>query len=320
MINTAERILNIEIEGMRLAVNNIASVLSPAIELLADTTGKVVVVGVGKSGLIGQKIAATLSSTGKPSMFLHPVEALHGDLGALQPQDSLLILSNSGSSREIAALLPVIAQHGNPILAITGHAESLLSRAATVCLCTGPLVEACPLGLAPTTSTTAALIIGDLLAILLMERSGFKVEDFAERHHGGALGQQLVTAQALMRTGQKLPLVQLDSALKDLVEEIDRGGIGTAGVCDPDGHLVGVVTDGDLRRALRRSLGDREQIFNSFARDIMGGRPKKIRPDAPLPDLIERFERFRVSSLFVVDDEDRPVGIVHLHDAVESTP
>lgn len=316
MKNTVDRITSVELDGIRNAVENIKEDLPAALDLLAATRGKVVVVGVGKSGLIGQKIAATFASTGTPSMFLHPVEALHGDLGAIQEQDSVLVISNSGSSREISDLLPQLAKMGNRILGLTGHSESLLSRSATVSLCTGPLQEACPLGLAPTTSTTAALVIGDVLAVLLMERKGFDSDDFADRHPGGSLGREAMNAASLMRTGSGIPLAKPMESFMALATIIDRGKIGTAGIIDKKGILVGVVTDGDLRRKLL--IGP--QCFELTASDIMGSEPKKVKATASVDSLLERFEKYKVSTLFVVNEDDKPTGIVHLHDVVESIP
>lgn len=305
--------LNTELEGIREAINRIRPTLPDAIEQLQETTGKVVVIGVGKSGLVGQKIAATLSSTGKPAMFLHPVEALHGDLGAVQHGDCVLMLSNSGSSREIAALMPVLTSRGLPIVAITGHAQSLLARGATITLCTGVLQEACPLGLAPTTSTTAALVIGDLLAIALMEESGFKKKDFAERHPAGKLGQQLITVESVMRSGEHLPLVQIDVPFEKVARAIDRGGIGTVGVTNGDGMLVGVITDGDLRRRTMKG----PDCFALTAEQIMGRKPKQVDRQITLEELLDRFEKFKVMTLFIIDANSMPLGIVHLHDVIE---
>ena len=305
--------LRIELQGVQQAFDTLGDSLYAATDLLLTVNGKVVVVGVGKSGLIGQKISATLSSTGTPSIFLHPVEALHGDLGVLQPADALLMISNSGSSGEIAQLLGIIRQRGNPVVALTGHRESILGRNADVVLCTGPLEEACPLGLAPTTSTTAALVIGDILAVLLMRLKGFSRHEFAEVHPAGKLGRTLAKVADVMRRQERLAVVATDASFEACISAVDRGGIGTAAVVDAAGRLVGVITDGDIRRALRKG----PECFALQASAIMGRQPKQVSEQIPLSEALESFEKFRVSSLFAVDTEGRPTGVLHLHDAME---
>lgn len=308
-----ERTLRTEIDGVTAAVANIGSAFGEAANLLLATQGKVIVIGVGKSGLIGQKIAATLSSTGTPALFLHPGEALHGDLGVIQPQDRICMLSNSGSSGEIAALLPAIRAAAIPIVAITGHAQSVLGRAANVVLCTGDLAEACPLGLAPTTSTTAALVIGDILAVLLMEMRGFGKADFAEVHPAGALGRELLRVADVMRTESRLPIVSEDATFNDVVKAVDQGGIGAVAVVNEERTLSGVITDGDIRRAIKSG----PDCFQLLAKELMGRKPKQVGTHVSLGDALARFERFRVSTLFAVDSEQHPVGVLHLHDAME---
>jgi arabinose-5-phosphate isomerase len=286
------------------------------VELLQCCRSKVVVTGVGKSGLICRKIAATLASTGTPSFFLHSGDALHGDLGMVMKGDVILAVSKSGETDEILKLLPHFKQHGLKLIVITGNPESTLAKAGDVVLNVRVKDEACPMGLAPTSSTTAALALGDALAVVLLEQKGFNQEDFASRHPGGTLGRRLLLrVEDLMVRGDQLPLVQEETLVKDALFEITAKRLGVTGVADVEGKLVGVITDGDLRRGLE----SRGQILDLNAREIMTRNPKTIPADTLATEAVSVMERFSITSLFILDNgSKKPLGVVHLHDLVKA--
>lgn len=288
-----------------------------AVEMILSCKGRVVITGMGKSGLICQKIAATMASTGTPAFFLHPAEGIHGDLGMLMKGDVVVAVSNSGNTEEIVRILPVIKRMGLPLVAMAGQAESALARAADVFLDVGVREEACPLGLAPTASTTAALAMGDALAVALLERRGFKEEDFALYHPGGALGKKLLLkVEDLMHAGDDIPLAETATPLKDALFEITSKKLGITGVVNNAGELVGVFTDGDLRRTMARGC----DVLDLPLVDVMSRHPKRILRANLAAKAVQKMEEFSITSLFVFDDDEStvPVGIIHLHDLLKA--
>jgi arabinose-5-phosphate isomerase len=283
-----------------------------AVTLILQCRGRVVVSGIGKSGHIARKLAATLASTGTPAFFVHPAEASHGDLGMITPDDVVVALSNSGETDELVLLMPHLKRAGARIVALTGNEQSSLAQAADVHLDAAVDVEACPLGLAPTASTTAALALGDALALALLDARGFSVEDFARSHPGGALGRRLLTqVRDVMRTGPAIPAVGADAMLGAAVVEMSGKGMGMTAVQDDDGRVVGIFTDGDLRRCLERI----HDLGAARVTDVMTKTPRTIGPDRLAIDCVELMETPpKVSQLLVVDASGRLVGALHLHD------
>ncbi len=286
-----------------------------ALEVLGACSGKVVVTGMGKSGLICRKIAATLTSTGTPALFLHAAEAVHGDAGVFMKGDVVVALSSSGETDEIVRLLPLIKRLDLPLIALTGERRSTLARAAEVVLDVSVAEEACPIGLAPTASTTAALALGDALAVALLARKGFGPQDFAVLHPGGALGRRFRKVQDLMHTGDAIPLVRTTTPFQETLLEITGKRLGVTGVVDDTEALVGVITDGDLRRALERVA----DIRAAAAAEIMTRNPKTIAADVLAEQAVAVMERHSITSLFVLADGSRkPAGIIHLHDLLRA--
>jgi arabinose-5-phosphate isomerase len=315
-VERAKRVLEIEADAIRCLMDKIDENFERAVELIYGCNGKVVVMGVGKSGIIAKKIASTLASTGTPAFFLHPVEGMHGDLGMLAKEDIVMILSNSGETDEISRILPLLNRFGNRLIALTGNINSHLAEAGDVVLdvCVGE--EACPFGLVPTASTTAAMALGDALAIALLERRGFKDEDYATLHPGGYLGKRLLKVEELMHTGEGFPMVREDTPMRDAIFEITSKRLGVTGVADAEGNLVGVITDGDLRRALER-YGD---LLNRKASEVMTRNPKRIERDSLAARAVQKMEEYSITSLFVFNsgEDKRPVGIIHLHDLLKA--
>ena len=290
---------------------------SQAVELLFQCRGKVVLMGMGKSGLVGRKIASTFASTGTPAFFLHPAEGVNGDFGMLAKEDVIIAISNSGETRELLEVLPLIKRYGNRLITLTGNIHSTLAKAGDVNLDIRVKEEACPLGLAPTASTTATLAMGDALAIALMEKKDFKKEDFAILHPGGALGKRLLLkVEDLMHVGKASPMVSEKTLMKDAIFEITSKRLGVTGVCNGEGHLVGVITDGDLRRALEKF----SDLFNREASEVMTRNPKWIEKDALAAKAVQRMEEYSITSLFVFNraGDKVPVGIIHLHDLLKA--
>ncbi len=283
-----------------------------AVELILNCHGRIVVAGIGKSGHIGRKLAATLASTGTPAFFVHPADASHGDLGMITPDDIVLMVSNSGETDELVALVPHLKREGARLVALTGNEDSSLAQAADVHLDAAVDVEACPLGLAPTASTTAALALGDALALALLDARGFSAEDFARSHPGGALGRRLLTRVAdVMRTGAALPRSQVTATLADAILEMSRKGMGMTAVVDADGRIAGIFTDGDLRRCLDRM----RDIGAVSVADVMTPSPRTITADRLAVDCVDMMEAApKVSQLLVVDAQHKLVGALHLHD------
>ncbi len=315
LIAAGRRALAIESRGIAALESRIDAGFAAACRLCLECRGRVVVTGMGKSGHVGGKIAATLASTGTPSFFLHPAEASHGDLGMITRDDVVLALSNSGETPEILALLAPIARLGVPLLALTGNAGSTLAREARVHLDVGVAEEACPLNLAPTASTTATLAMGDALAVALLEARGFTAEDFARSHPGGALGRRLLMRVAdVMRSGDAVPRVGPDTSMAEGLLEISRKGLGMTVVVDAAGEAIGVYTDGDLRR----SLDQRVDIHASRMRDVMTHPCKTIGAGELAAEAVHLMEKYRITSLPVVDESGALVGALNVHDLLRS--
>lgn len=312
---TARRVLSIESAAIDAVSRALDARLDRAVQILGDCSGKVVVVGMGKSGLVCRKIAATLASTGTPSAFLHAAEAVHGDFGIVGRDDAIIAVSYSGETDEMLRLLPLIKRFSLPLVAITGKVDSTLGRAADVALDASVPEEACPMGLAPTASTTAALALGDALAVALLERRGFSESDFALLHPAGSLGRRLLKVAELMHTGEEIPLVGRSTALADAIVEISGKRLGVTGVVDDKGVLVGIITDGDLRRAMARHL----DIRSTAAADVMTVGPQTIDADALAAAALAVMQQYKITSLFIVDPRTgEPAGVVHLHDLLRA--
>jgi arabinose-5-phosphate isomerase len=317
IIERAKRVLQIEAEAIDRLGERIDDAFVRAVELILACKGKVVVTGVGKSGLIGQKIAATMASTGTPAFFLHPTEGSHGDLGMLEKKDIVIALSHSGETDELSQILPLIKRHGNTLIVLTGGLSSTLARAGDVVLDVSVQEEACPLGLAPTASTTAALAMGDALAVALLEQRGFKKEDFAILHPAGKLGKRLLLkVRDLMHVGNEFPKVYEDTLMKEAVMEITSKRLGVTAVVNARGELVGVITDGDLRRALERY----PDLLNRTAAEAMTRNPKSIEADNLAVQAVQRMEEHAITALIVFDKAGAksPQGIIHLHDLLKA--
>ena len=316
VLRRAKDVLNIEAKGIVSLIDRLDDGFLRALELLQGCGGKVVVTGMGKSGLVGRKIAATFASTGTPSFFLHSGDGVHGDLGMVMKGDVILAVSNSGETEEILKLLPHFKVNGLKMIVMTGKPDSTLARAGDVVIDVGVNEEACPLGLAPTASTTAALAMGDALAVVLLEKKGFKEQDFATRHPGGILGRKLLLrVEELMHRGNEIPLVTEETPMKDALFEITSKRLGVTAVVDLKGALVGVITDGDLRRGLE-SKGD---IFRLKAKDLMTRNPKTIAADTLAAEAVDVMEQRPITSLFVLENiNNRPIGVIHLHDLVKA--
>ncbi len=316
ILQRARDVLNIEIKGVSALIERLDENFIRAVELIHHCRGKIVVTGLGKSGLICRKIAATLSSTGTPAFFLHPADGIHGDLGMVVRDDIVLAVSNSGETEELLKLLPHFKLHSLKLIVMTGKPDSTLAKAGDVVLNVGVAEEACPLGLAPTASTTAALVIGDALAVVLLEKKGFKEEDFAIRHPGGVLGRKLLLrVEDLLHGGDRLPLVGEEVPMKEALFEITSKRLGVTGVIDAKGDLTGIITDGDLRRGLERQ-GD---IFRLQAKDLMTRDPKTITADRLAAEAVAIMKQHTITSLFVLENGGRkPLGVVHLHDLVKA--
>ncbi|HXT54005.1 MAG TPA: KpsF/GutQ family sugar-phosphate isomerase [Candidatus Eisenbacteria bacterium] len=316
VLKRAADVLRIEADGITSIVGRLDENFVRAVEVLAHCSGKVVVTGMGKSGLICRKISATLASTGTPSFFLHSADALHGDVGMIMKDDVILAVSNSGETDEILKILPHFKFLELKLVVMTGNTDSTLAKAADVVLDVGVKEEACPLGLAPTASTTAALATGDALAIVLLEHKGFKEEDFALRHPGGILGRRLLLrVEDLMHRDRELPIIRSDTAIKEALFEITDKRLGVTGVIDQQEKLVGIITDGDVRRGLQTHG---TEIFSKTAQQVMTAAPRTISKDALASEALARMEQNRprpITSLFVLDvASEKPIGIIHLHD------
>ncbi|MDQ3282822.1 MAG: KpsF/GutQ family sugar-phosphate isomerase [Acidobacteriota bacterium] len=309
-IAEAKRVLEVEAAAIQGLIPRLDHQFVDAIELIATCTGRVVTMGVGKSGIICKKISATLASTGTPSFFMHPTEAIHGDLGMLVRGDVVLAISNSGETEELVRLLPSIKRVGAEIVAITGNPASTLARGADRHLNASISKEACPLGLAPTASTTATLALGDALAMALLVRRGFKEEDFGFLHPGGKLGKRFLRVHELMHRGDDVPVVRETAIMREVIYEMSRKGFGITAVVHDDGTMAGVVSDGDLRRLLEHD----EQVLRRTAAESMKANPLTIAGSELASAALQMMEERKITSLFIVDDARQVEGIIHIHD------
>ncbi len=308
-LQLAARTFDIEARALQALAARLGDGFAAAVRAMLNCRGRVVVMGMGKSGHVGRKAAATLASTGTPAFFVHPAEASHGDLGMVQPGDVVLAISNSGESAELAALLPALKRLGVTLLAMTGRADSTLARHADVWLNCAVDQEACPLNLAPTASTTAQMALGDALAVALLDARGFREEDFARSHPGGALGRKLLVHVAdLMVSGDALPCVAPTTPLTDMMRTMSDKGLGAALVVDGDGRLLGIFTDGDLRRQVEHGA----ELRTLVAQQVMHHRPKTIRPDALAVEAAELMEQHRITTVVVVDAQRVVVGLLSI--------
>ncbi len=306
----AREVIEIEAAAVHGLLDQLDGDFDRAVELLLATRGRVVCTGMGKSGLVLKKIAATLSSTGTPALFLHPAEAVHGDLGAIVDGDVVLAASFSGTTEELIRLVGTVKRLGTPLVAMTGNPKSPLARHADVHLAVAIDKEACPLNLAPTASTTAMLALGDALAMALLEARGFTRDDFARLHPAGRLGKRLLKVEQLMKAGEALAAVHLEAPMREAIYEMTKKGLGITGVVDGDGRLAGCISDGDLRRLLATDAA----LLTRTAGECMRPGPKTIDPQELAPAALKSMEEHRITSLFVCDESGKLIGIVHLHD------
>ncbi|MFY0664608.1 MAG: KpsF/GutQ family sugar-phosphate isomerase [Natronospirillum sp.] len=315
LLNSARRTLQMEADAISALLDRLDDHFIRACEIIMSNKGRVVVTGMGKSGHIGNKIAATLASTGTPSFFMHPGEASHGDLGMITRDDVIIALSNSGETNEIISLLPAIKRLGIPVIAITGQAESTLGSEADAMLDSGVDIEACPLNLAPTSSTTTALVLGDALAIALLEARGFSAEDFAFSHPGGSLGKRLLLkVENIMQTGERVPKVPPTATVGAALLEMTQKGLGMTTIVDADNLLLGVYTDGDLRRTFERNI----DIHGTSVTTVMHPGGKTIAPSALAAEALYIMEQAQITALVVIDPNREPIGIVHMHDLLRA--
>ena len=315
ILQLARETLDIESAALQDLKSRLDERFVKAVDMMLNVKGRVVVTGMGKSGHIGRKIAATLASTGTPAMFVHPAEASHGDLGMIKLVDVVLGISNSGESDELVAILPVLKRQGVPLIAMTGGLNSSLARHADVVLDSSVAKEACPLNLAPTASTTAQLALGDALAVALLDARGFKPEDFARSHPGGSLGRKLLThVSDVMRAGDAVPRVLPEAGFSELMREMSHKGLGASAVVDGEGHVLGVFTDGDLRRLIEKG----QDLRALQACDVMHAQPRTIRQDALAVEAAEMMEQYRITSILVVDDAGHLCGALNSNDLMRA--
>jgi len=315
MLNNAKKVLQIEAAAIMALIDKLDGGFAKAVDIILSCKGRVVVTGMGKSGLIGKKIAATLASTGTPALFLHPAEGIHGDLGMVMKGDVIIAISNSGETEEIVKLLPVFKRLAVQVIAMTGGMQSSLAKASDVTIDVGVKEEACPMGLVPTASTTATLAMGDAIAITLLDRRGFKEEDFACFHPGGSLGKRLLLrVEDLMHAGDKVPIVKDTTGMREALFEITSKKLGMTTVVDGGGKFIGVITDGDLRRY----LAEANDLFDRTAGELAGKNPKLIAQGALAAEAVAVMEKHSITSLVIVDGEGRPAGIIHLHDLLKA--
>jgi arabinose-5-phosphate isomerase len=311
-LESARRVLRIESEGLTALADSLSEPFAKALDILEAVSGRVIVSGMGKSGHVARKIAATLASTGTPSFFVHPAEASHGDLGMLTQHDAVMALSNSGETAELTDLVNFTRRFAIPLIGITGKADSALGTAADAALLLPKTPEACPMGLAPTTSTTLMLGLGDALAVALLERKGFSASDFHNLHPGGQLGRRLLKVSDIMHVGEEVPLVAAETRMSEALLIMTAKSFGCAGVTDNGGRLIGIVTDGDLRRHMQKDF------VTLSAGEIMTIRARTIRPQILAAEALRIMNNAAITSLFVVEEEDRPVGILHIHDCLRA--
>lgn len=313
IIEKGKEVIRIEAKAVSDLINSIDDQFVLAVNTILKSTGRVVLSGMGKSGLIARKIVATLNSTGTAAIYLHPTDALHGDLGMVRQEDVVILLSKSGETEEISNLLPMLKRLNVKLIAMCGNKNSSLAKSCDILLNISVKEEACPYDLAPTASTTATLVMGDALSVALLEKRGFTAEDFAHLHPGGSLGKRLsLKIKEIMITGDQIPIVYLDSSIKDVIVEITSKRLGTTCVIDDKGILTGIITDGDLRRLLEKTL----DIKDLKAKDVMSKNPKKMKEDILASFALQQMENFKITSMVVTDSSNKPIGIIHLHDLI----
>jgi len=311
-LDVARRVIRAEIDGLEDLSEALDARFEDAVGACVAVQGRIIVTGIGKSGHVGRKIAATLASTGTPAQFVHPVEASHGDLGMIGSDDAILALSNSGETAELADIVAYSRRFEIALIAITGGSRSTLAEAADVVLLLPSSAEACPMGLAPTTSATMMMTLGDALAIALLERKGFSSADFQLFHPGGRLGRRLLRVRDIMHMGDEIPLVSPDARMSDAILVMTAKSFGCVGACDSGGRLIGVITDGDLRRHMGAELLERSVA------EVMHGKPKTISSAALAVDALGLMNRFAITALFVSDEDRRPIGFLHMHDCLRA--
>ncbi len=315
ILQLARDTLDIEADAVRHLRAHLSPTFVQAVRAILKVRGRVVVMGMGKSGHVGRKISATLASTGTPAMFVHPAEASHGDLGMVKDTDLVIAISNSGESEELAAILPVLKRQGVPLVALTGGMDSTLAQHADMVLNTGVLKEACPLNLAPTASTTAQMAMGDALAVALLDARGFKAEDFARSHPGGSLGRRLLThVSDVMRSGEAVPHVPPDASFSELMREMSAKGLGASAVVNQEHHILGIFTDGDLRRLIEKGA-DMRQLT---AAEVMNANPRTVRSDALAAEAAELMELHRITGVLVVDAQGKLCGALNANDLMRA--
>jgi arabinose-5-phosphate isomerase len=307
-------VLRQEAHGVEVLIDRIGTEFSQVVRLIHESPGRVILSGIGKSGLVGHKIAATLTSTGTLAAFMHPTEALHGDVGMIRRGDVLIVISKSGETAELEALIPLVRVFDVPVVAITADRESRLGRQADLVLALGALEEACNMDLVPTTSTTATLALGDALAVALLSLRGFGPDDYRQLHPGGAIGRALLRVDDLMHTGEDLPLVLLDAPSHQVLLEMTSKRLGATLVVDAEGRLRGIITDGDLRRSLEKDF----DLGAVIAADLMTPDPKTIEAEVLGAVALNRMEEYKITQLAIVDEVGRPLGILHLHDLLQA--
>ncbi|MDR1043856.1 MAG: KpsF/GutQ family sugar-phosphate isomerase [Candidatus Adiutrix sp.] len=308
----AVRVLNNEARSLKVLAESLNGDFTDAVDLLLKLEGRVAVCGMGKSGHVARKVAATLASTGAPAYFIHPAEASHGDLGMLAPRDALLAFSNSGETLELESILIFCARRQIPVIGVTKNPASLLGRQSRLVLELPDLPEACPFGSAPTTSTTMMMALGDALALCLLEAKGFTPEDFHQYHPGGSLGRKLLAVRDIMHVGDEIPILHPDQPMPEVLYTITGKSLGCSGVLGPDGTLIGIVTDGDLRRHMAADF------LKLSARQIMTANPVTVGPDTLAAQVLGLMQKKSITSVFVVDEQLRPLGLVHIHDCLRA--
>ena len=308
---SAKRTINIEVEALRVMEEGLGESLTEALNLMQSAQGRIILTGMGKSGHIAQKIAASLASTGTPSFFVHPAEASHGDLGMITNSDIIIAISNSGESKELVDILNYAKRFGIKLISITKNPDSSLGKAGDVVLKLPDSKEACPLGLAPTSSTTATLVLGDVLTVAMIERKGFSKEQFNQRHPGGKLGSVLQKVSDLMHSGDEMPILSSESIMQEVLLEMTSKRLGCVGFTDSIGNLIGIITDGDLRRCLSAD------ILSKKAKEVMTINPKVISPNSLVSEAVKLMHDKKITNVFAVED-GKPVGVIHIHDCLNS--
>ena len=313
IIKKGKEVIRIESEAVANLEGSINDEFAKAVNVIIRSKGRVVLTGMGKSGLIARKIVATLNSTGTAAIYLHPTDALHGDLGMVRKEDVVILISKSGNTEEVTNLLPMLKRLKVTLIAMSGVQNSILGRECDIYLSVSVKEEACPHDLAPTASTTATLALGDALSVALLEKRGFTAEDFAYLHPGGSLGKRLsLQVREIMIKGDNIPVVDENSSIKDVILEITSKRLGTTCVVNSDGFLIGVITDGDLRRLLERTM----EIKTLTAKDIMTKDPKVMKDDYLASFALQQMENFKITTMLIINDDNKPIGIIHLHDLI----